>query len=75
MPAKQKRTTKSRPATRRRATTPQERGDTDLQGGGSGYAQDNLPREPVAGQRREPVVTPARPRPCARVRWATGART
>ncbi len=60
MPTKHKRTTKSPPPTQRRAGTPQERGDTDYGGGGSSYAQDNLPRKPVAGQRREPAVTPAR---------------
>lgn len=62
MPSKPKRT-RQRPPAIRRASTPQERGETDYRGGGSGYAQDNLPRDPVAGQRREPPVTPAPPQP------------
>ena len=63
MPIKRKRTTKVPPPAQRRAATPQERGDTDYRGDGGSYAADNLPRKPVAGQRREPPAATARPQP------------
>ena len=40
-------------APRTRATTPTERGDTDLEGSASSLARQNLPREPNRGQWRE----------------------
>lgn len=37
-----------------RASTPTERGDTELEGSASSIARTNLPREPRHGQRRDP---------------------
>ena len=73
MPIKRKRTTKVPPPAQRRAATPQERGDTDYRGDGGSYAQDALPRKPVAGQRREPASAATRPQP-ARTRGAGDGR-
>lgn len=66
MPAKQKpavQRSKSSKSTPRRASTPAERGDTDLGGSGASYARDNSGRRPVQGQRREATLAKKRPEP------------
>jgi hypothetical protein len=66
MPAKHKpaasRSKATEPA-QPRATTPTERGDTDVDGSGASYSRDNHARQPVAGQRREGTLSKKRPEP------------
>jgi hypothetical protein len=57
MPAKSK-TAAPRPKSTK-ASTPDERGDTDVGGSGAGYSRDNRP--PVQGQRREAALPKKRP--------------